>query len=312
MTQNSGSKIKHKELITILGPTATGKTRLAANLAIKLDGEVISADSRQIYRHMDIGTGKDLDDYLIDGIKVPYHLIDIADPGYEYNVFEYQHNFFKAWTHIVGRQKQPILCGGSGLYIQAVLEGYKLLRVPPDPQFRLKLEEYSNNELEQKLSKLTKLHNISDTSSRKRMIRAIEIAQFYKGKHTKEMNPYPPVASKIFGVYFDRDTIRQRITERLKFRLNNGMISEVESILASGITAEKLKYYGLEYKFITMYITGELSYKEMFEKLNIAIHQFSKRQMTWFRKMEKDGYHIKWIEGSLSLENKIGVIINDL
>lgn len=301
-----------KKLITILGPTATGKTLLAANLAARLDGEVISADSRQIYRNMDIGTGKDLDDYIVNGIRVPYHLIDIVEPGYEYNVFEYQHHFYEVNNDIVKRQKQPILCGGSGLYIQAVLEGYKLLHVPPDPQLRQNLDALTNFELEQMLSALTKLHNVSDTSSRKRMIRAIEIGNYNNGKQTKEMNLYPAIDSKIFGVYFDRAIVRQRITERLKFRLNNGMIKEVESILNSGILPDKLKYYGLEYKFITMYILGELNFKEMFEKLNIAIHQFSKRQMTWFRKMEKDGFFIKWIEGSLTIDEKIEIILNDI
>jgi tRNA dimethylallyltransferase len=301
-----------KQLITILGPTATGKTQLAAYIAIRLDGEVISADSRQIYRNMDIGTGKDLDDYIVNGKKVPYHLIDIMDPGYEFNVFEYQNHFHKAYTDILNRNKQPILCGGSGLYIQAVLQGYKLQHVPPDPELRLQLEEYSQYELEQILSKLTKLHNVSDTSSRKRMIRAIEIATYYKGNQSEKMNLYPAIDSKIFGVYYDRAIVRQRITERLKFRLNNGMIKEVELLLNSGITPDKLKYYGLEYKFITMFITGDLNYNEMVEKLNIAIHQFSKRQMTWFRKMEKDGYHIKWIDGSRSIEKKIEDIINDL
>ena len=309
MTINKGLE---KNLITILGPTATGKTQLAAHLADRLDGEIISADSRQIYRSMDIGTGKDLDDYTVNGRRIPYHLIDIVDPGYEYNVFEYQHHFYEVYTDIVNRHKQPILCGGSGLYIQAVLEGYKLLHVPPDHELRLKLEQQTDKELEEMLSGLAKLHNVSDTSSRKRMIRAIEIGMYYKVHQIKEMNLYPPINSKIFGINLDRTIVRQRITDRLQFRLNNGMIKEVESILNSGISPDKLKYYGLEYKFITMFILGELSYKEMFSKLNTAIHQFSKRQMTWFRKMEKDGFYIKWIDGSQTIGNKIEVILNDI
>jgi tRNA dimethylallyltransferase len=301
-----------KKLITILGPTATGKTQLAAHLAYRLDGEIISADSRQIYRNMDIGTGKDLADFTVNGKQIRYHLIDIVDPGYEFNVFEYQHHFNEAYNNILNRQKQPILCGGSGLYIQAVLEGYNLLHVPPDPELRLKLEDQTDIALEEMLSNLAKLHNVSDTSSRKRMIRAIEIGMYYKMNNIKEMNLYPPIDSKIFGVCFEREIVRQRITERLKFRLNHGMIKEVESILDSGISPDKLKYYGLEYKYITMFILEELTYNEMFERLNIAIHQFSKRQMTWFRKMEKDGFNIIWINGSLSLDEKIELILNDI
>jgi tRNA dimethylallyltransferase len=300
------------DLITILGPTATGKTNLAAHLAAKLNGEVISADSRQVYRGMDIGTGKDLEDYVVNGVAVPYHLIDIADPGYEYNVFEYQHDFYKAYTDVLSRKKQPLLCGGSGLYIQSVLEGYRLLKVPADPQLRLKLEQHSDEELELMLQQLARLHNVSDTSSRKRMIRAIEIGMYYKKNSKKEMNLYPPVKSKLFGIRLDRDAVRNRITSRLKFRLQNGMIEEVETLLAKGIMPEKLKYYGLEYRFITMHVTGEIDYKEMFEKLNIAIHQFSKRQMTWFRKMEREGYQINWIDGTLSNENKMEAIIKQL
>lgn len=312
MDIDNETKRNPAKLITILGSTATGKTQLAAHLSILLDGEIISADSRQIYRQMDIGTGKDLGEYIINGINIPYHLIDIHDPGYEYNVFEYQHDFFKAYSNIVSQNKPAILCGGSGLYIQAVLEGYNLLRVPPNQQRRSELEEFLDNELEQILNNLTTLHNISDTSSRKRMIRAIEIGEFYKDGQNKDMNKYPPIDSKIFGIFFEREMIRQKITERLKLRLKSGMIKEVEFLLSLGISADKLKYYGLEYKFLTMFITGELTYKEMFDKLNIAIHQFSKRQMTWFRKMEREGFDIKWIDGSLSLESKISLIVNQL
>jgi tRNA dimethylallyltransferase len=297
-------------MITILGPTATGKTRLAANLAFSINGEVISSDSRQIYRHMDIGTGKDLDEFIVDGIQIPYHLINIADPGYEYSVFEYQTDFYNAYHKVINNGHQPILCGGSGLYIQSVLEGYKLLHVPPDQKLRNELEAKSDVQLNQILEGLTKLHNVSDTTSRKRTIRAIEIAMYNKYATVKE-NQYPPVQSKIFGVYFEREVIRQRITERLKHRLKNGMIEEVQSLIQSGISPEKLRYYGLEYKFVTMFLQGEISDKTMFEKLNIAIHQFAKRQMTWYRKMERDGHKIIWIDGSLSMDDKIQRILND-
>ena len=295
-------------MITILGPTATGKTRLAANVAAKLNGEVISADSRQVYKGMDLGTGKDYDDYIVDGNKIPYFLIDIVDPGYEYNVYEYQRDFLEIYKNIISRQKLPVLCGGTGLYIEAILKAYKLVKVPENKSLREKLEKKKTGELIKMLSSFRALHNVTDSKDRERLIRAIEIQNYYKEKPDL-ISDYPKIKNEIFGIYFDRNIIRKRITERLKARLESGMLDEVKNLLSKGITPEQLKFYGLEYKYITQYIIGELNYNDMFQKLNTAIQQFAKRQMTWFRKMERNGFKIHWINGELPNTKKISEIL---
>ena len=299
---------KHK-LITILGPTATGKTSLAAHLAYEINGEIISSDSRQVYRGMTIGTGKDLNDFIINEKKIPHHLIDILDAGGEYNVFEFLNDFHNAFNEVILKEKTPIMCGGSGMYLESVLKGYTLLKTPIDNEYRESLNKKTYEELIEILSKLKKLHNKSDISSRERLIRALEISG--KSEDFNIKNSFPKIESDVYGIYFDREIIKKRITERLVIRLKEGMIDEVKQLLENGITIEKLKYYGLEYKFIAMYLENEITYEEMFEKLNIAIHQFSKRQMTWFRKMEKNGIKINWIDGNFSINEKINYILNN-
>lgn len=300
-------------MITILGPTASGKTSLAAALAAEIDAEVISADSRQVYRCMDIGTGKDLEDYNINNKHINYHLIDIVEPGTKYNLFEYQQDFFDAYNDVVSRKKIPILCGGSGLYIEAVLNGYNLVAVPENRILRDTLESKSLDELTEILIQLKKengsnMHNSTDVDNKKRAIRAIEIETYYKiNSQVKECH-YPKIKSTIFGIDIGREERRRRISERLKQRLNSGMIEEVKVLLEKGVTPQDLIYYGLEYKFVTKYIIGEISYEEMFRSLEIAIHQFAKRQMTWFRGMERRGFIINWIDYSLPLEEKIKYI----
>lgn len=301
-----------KKLITILGPTASGKTPLAAALARKIDGEILSADSRQVYRRMDIGTGKDLSDYG----DVPYHLIDICEPGTKYNLFQYQQDFRNAYQDIVERGKQPILCGGTGLYIEAVLKGYQLSPVPQNPELRSRLEGKSLQELTEMLRELKKkngshMHNTTDADTAQRAIRAIEIELGQQGQ------PQPlPVrerevggGSLIIGVDIDRELRREKITRRLKARLDEGMVEEIRALLDSGIPAEDLIYYGLEYKYLTEYVIGRLTYDEMFRQLEIAIHQFAKRQMTWFRGMERRGFHIHWIDATLPMEEKVRAIM---
>lgn len=292
------------ELITIIGPTASGKTSFAAALAAHLDTEIISGDSRQIYRSMDIGTGKDLADYTVDGKKIPYHLIDICDPGYKYNVFEYQHDFHKAFESIKAKQKTPILCGGTGMYIEAVLKGYKLLDVPQNKELREALKGKSLAELEKILASYKTLHNKTDADSAQRAIRAIEIEEFYK-KETPDKNEYDPIHSLIIGVEIDRELRRAKISKRLRDRLDEGMVDEVRNILKTGVKPEDLIYYGLEYKYLTLYITGQLTYDEMVSQLEIAIHQFAKRQMTWFRGMERRGFTIHWLDATLPTEEKV-------
>ncbi len=292
------------DIITILGPTATGKTTFATQLSKLLNAEIISADSRQVYKGMDIGTGKDLKDFNIDGILIPYHLIDIVDAGTKYNVYEYQSDFLKAYQEIKKRDSFPILCGGTGMYIEAVLKGYKLINVPIDESLRAKLELHSLEELSSMLEKKKPQHNTSDIDTKKRAIRAIEIETYYQNNQDIDFN-YPKINSLIFGVNFERSIVKSRITERLKQRLREGMIDEAQQLLDSGIPAETLMYYGLEYKFLTLFLSKQLSYNEMVKQLNIAIHQFSKRQMTWFRKMERNGFKIHWIDGQLSNEEKI-------
>ena len=291
-------------LLVVLGATATGKTNLAVHLAKEFDGEIISADSRQIYRGMDLGTGKDLEEYVLDGTPIPYHLIDIADAGYKYNVFEFQQDFVKAFEDISQRKRLPVVCGGTGMYLEAVLKGYKLIAVPKDQQFRDEMELKSMEELEAILRSYKELHNTSDLETKKRAIRAIEIERYYASHPEIDMN-YPEMNPLLVGIKFDRDSRRRRITQRLKERLKSGMIEEVESLLKSGVSTEDLMYYGLEYKFLTQHVIGELSYNEMFTGLEIAIHQFAKRQMTWFRKMERSGSNIHWLDGYMPLEEKV-------
>ena len=301
-----------QKMITILGPTASGKTPVAARLAVEIDGEVISADSRQVYRRMDIGTGKDLADYVFDGKLIPYHLIDIREPGTKYNLFEYQQDFFDAYQDIRSRGKVPILCGGTGLYIEAVLKGYHLSPVPQNQELRNRLEGKSLAELTQMLTELkqktgSNMHNTTDVDSCQRAIRAIEI-ETYNIEHPTPRRELPPVDSIIIGIDIDRELRREKITRRLKARLDEGMVDEVKALLEEGISPEDLIYYGLEYKFVTEYLIGQTSYDEMFTRLEIAIHQFAKRQMTWFRGMERRGFKIHWIDATLPMDEKIEII----
>ena len=292
------------DLITILGPTASGKTPLAASLADRLGTEIISGDSRQVYRRMDLGTGKDLVDYTVEGRQVPYHLIDIVEPGYKYNVFEYQRDFLKAYQEITAKNKLPILCGGTGMYIESVLKGYRLLPVPENPELRVSLEGKSLEELTGILAGYKKLHNSTDVDTAKRAIRAIEIEEYYK-QQPPEYREFPSLKSLIIGVDIDRELRREKITRRLKQRLDEGMVEEVRGLLAEGIDPENLIYYGLEYKFLTQYAIGELTFEEMFHQLETAIHQFAKRQMTWFRGMERRGFIIHWLDATLPMEEKL-------
>lgn len=297
------------DLITILGPTASGKTPLAASLAARMGTEIISGDSRQIYRRMDLGTGKDLADYVVDGHPVPYHLIDIAEPGYKYNVFEFQRDFLSAYEDMRKRGLLPILCGGTGMYIESVLKGYKLLPVPENPELRTKLADKSLKELTDILATYKKLHNSTDVDTVKRAIRAIEIEEYYLHQNVEE-RAFPEIHSLIIGVDIDRELRREKISRRLKQRLDEGMIEEVRVLLESGIAPEDLIYYGLEYKYLTLYVTGELTYEEMYHQLEIAIHQFAKRQMTWFRGMERRGFTIHWIDATLPMEEKVNKILS--
>lgn len=301
-----------KQMITILGPTASGKTRLATELAADVEGEILSADSRQVYRGMDIGTGKDLGDYLVRGKMVPYHLIDICEPGTKYNLFQYQNAFFTAYKDIVSRGKTPVLCGGTGLYIEAVLKGYKLSPVPQNPELRKRLEGKTLEELTRILSELkvrngSVMHNTTDVDSAQRAIRAIEIESF-NIEHPTPLRELPPISSIIIGVSIDRDERRRKISERLRQRLEHGMVEEVQGLLDKGIPVEDLIYYGLEYKYVTEYVIGRTTFEEMYKGLEIAIHQFAKRQMTWFRGMERRGFTIHWIDAMLPMEEKINRI----
>ena len=298
-----------RSLIAIVGPTASGKTNFAAHLAARLDAEIISADSRQVYRDMTIGTGKDLDDYIVNGQKIPYHLIDICNAGTKYNLFRYQEDFLNAYSDIVKRGKQAILCGGTGLYVESVLKGYQLSPVPQNQALRDRLSGKSLEELtlileELKLKNGAKMHNKTDVDSGQRAIRAIEI-ESYNLENPTENRLFPPIKSLIIGIDIDRDARRKKITDRLKQRLESGMIDEIKRLLERGIAAEDLIYYGLEYKFVTEYLMGKMDYKTMFASLEIAIHQFAKRQMTWFRGMERRGFDIHWIDASLPMEDKL-------
>ena len=294
-------------MLTILGPTASGKTTLAAHLARRLGAEIISADSRQIYRGMDIGTGKDLSDYVVDGVSIPYHLIDIADPGYKYNLFEYQRDFLSAYQDIKGRGVFPILCGGTGLYIESVLKAYKMMPVPQNEELRQSLEGKSLEELTAILSTYKTLHNTTDVDTAKRAIRAIEICEYYRS-HPQDFVDFPDINCLVVGVDIARDLRREKISKRLRARLDEGMVDEVRRILDSGVSAEDMIYYGLEYKYLTNYVIGNLTYEQMVSELEIAIHQFAKRQMTWFRGMERRGFTIHWVDACLPMDEKVEVV----
>ncbi len=297
------------DLVTILGPTASGKTEVAVNLAHEIGGEIISADSRQVYRNMNLGTGKDLDEYNISGQIVPYHLIDIVNAGYQYNVYQYQQDFLKIYLDLKQRHVFPIVCGGSGMYIESVLKGYRLIQVPINDSRRIELQKLSIEQLADILRGYKILNNTSDIENKRRAIRAIEIEE-YRIAHPEENFSFPSINSLIIGIKFDRNSRRQRITSRLKERLKNGMVEEVQLLLESGLKPEDVIYYGLEYKYITLYVTGEITYEEMENSLNTAIHQFAKRQMTWFRKMEREGFSIHWLDGYLPMKEKIEKILS--
>ena len=300
------------DLIAVVGPTASGKTSLAVALAKELGTEIISADSRQVYRRMDLGTGKDLSDYHVEEDRyIPYHLIDIVEPGTKYNVFEYQQDFMKVYEDMKSRELLPVLCGGTGMYVEAILKGFNLIPVPENKALREQLSDKTLQELAEILSTYKNLHNVTDLDTTKRAIRAIEIEE-YKRTHQVEERPFPKLNALVVGIDVDRDTRRERITRRLKQRLEDGMLDEIRGLLAEGIPADDLIYYGLEYKFLTQYIIGELSYDDMFRKLEIAIHQFAKRQMTWFRGMEKRGIPIYWLPEKWSMEEKLKAIMQRL
>lgn len=314
MSSKAIDNMQNQKMITILGPTASGKTSVAAALALRTGGEIISADSRQVYRRMDIGTGKDLADYTIGDVHIPYHLIDIAEPGTKYNLFQYQQDFHTAYNDIRSRGKLPILCGGTGLYIEAVLGGYSLSPVPQNQQLRESLEGKSLDELTQMLVELkqkngSNMHNRTDVDTAQRAIRAIEI-ETYNLEHPTPERQMPPVDSLVIGINIDRELRREKITRRLKARLEEGMCDEIRSLIDGGVNPDDLIYYGLEYKFVTEYVVGRTSYEEMFRQLEIAIHQFAKRQMTWFRGMERRGYTIHWIDAAQSMDEKVEAIMS--
>lgn len=301
--------IKKEPLIVILGPTATGKTELAAVLAYQLNAEIISADSRQVYKYMDVGTGKDLSAYFVNNKQIPYHLINLVEPVYEFNLFEFISAFNKVYNDIVSRGKKAILCGGTGLYLHSVLKGYHLHQAPVNIELRKELEAKTDDELINMLGSLTFLHNKTDIEDRKRLIRALEI-ELQKDKSQLTARQ---INSIVFGIHYDREIIRERITARLRKRLQDeAMIEEVENLLNRGVTEQRLKSFGLEYKYITMYLMKEINYQTMFEKLNTAIHQFAKRQMTWFRKIERETFEINWIDGNFPFNMKIDFIINTI
>lgn len=295
------------DMLAVVGPTACGKTSLAVELALAFDGEVIGADSRQVYRGMDIGTGKDLAEYERAGVKVPVHLVDIVDAGEKYNLFEYQRDFLAAYNDVKSRGHMPVLCGGSGMYVESVLREYKLLPVPENPALRAELECKTIEELTAILSSYKKLHNNTDVDTVKRAVRAIEIEEYYASTPVEERS-FPHIETLVVGVDVEREVRRERISRRLRDRLVEGLVSEVEKLLASGISAEQLIYYGLEYKYVTLYVTGAMAYEEMVSGLEIAIHQFAKRQMTWFRGMERRGVKINWIDAAMPAQQQINMI----
>jgi len=297
------------DMIVVTGPTASGKTRLAALVADFVGGEIISADSRQVYRDMNIGTGKDYSDYNIGGRIVRSHLLDIVDAGYKYNVFEFQKDFLKTYNEILSRQMIPVVCGGSGMYIDSIINGYRLLEVPVNQSLRKELEGLSLDMLKARLEGYRALHNKTDVDTVKRAVRAIEISEYYL-RNNEEPDPFPVIRPLVTAIRFDREARRQRITMRLLSRLKEGMIDEVAALLDRGIAPELLIYYGLEYKYITLHLTGRLSYTEMFSSLESAIHQFAKRQMTWFRGMERRGVKINWLDGDMGVNEKVETVIN--
>lgn len=300
---------KAYNLITIVGPTATGKTRLAACLAKHINGEVISGDSRQVYRDMTLGTGKDYEDYIVDGTTIPSHLVDIADAGEKYNVYQFQNDFIPVFKDINERSKWPILCGGTGMYVESVLKGYKMIQVPANEALRNKLADKTLDELTELLAVYGPLHNTSDTETKRRAIRAIEIQEYYRTNPHIETD-FPEIRSLNICVDIDRDIRRSKISQRLKTRLDEGMIDEVKYILSKGVAPEDLIYYGLEYKFVTLHVIGKLSFNEMYQQLEIAIHQFAKRQMTWFRGMERRGIKLHWLDASMPMNQRIEQIQN--
>ena len=297
------------DLITIIGPTASGKTTFAATLANRVDGEIISGDSRQVYRSMDIGTGKDLKDYIVENNVIKHHLIDIREPGDKYTLYNFQEDFYKAYQDIKKRNKVPILCGGTGLYIESILKGYQLIDVPKNEQLRESLKNKSLDELSVILSQYKTLHNTTDLDTKQRAIRAIEIAHAQQHANNNDQSShhkeYEPIDSIIIGLSIDREYRRKKISTRLKSRIEDGMVDEIKGLLSRGVSAEDLIYYGLEYKFVTLYAIGKLTHQEMLSQLEIAIHQFAKRQMTWFRGMERRGLKINWIDALLPMEEKI-------
>lgn len=293
-----------KNLLVILGPTACGKTTVATRIAHSLGGEILSADSRQVYRGMDIGTGKDLCDYVVDGEKIPYHLIDICKAGEKYNVFRFQHDFLNAYEDICSRNRVPIMCGGTGLYLESIIRGYRMSEVPQNPELRERLEKLTLEGLTALLKTYINLHNTTDVDTKQRAIRAIEIQDYYVHTPMPERE-FPEIRSCVVGLDLSRELRRERISRRLRTRLDEGMVEEIRGLIASGIAPEDLIYYGLEYKFVTMYVIGQLSYDEMFSQLEIAIHQFAKRQMTYFRGMERRGVSINWINAELPLEERV-------
>lgn len=297
------------KLLTITGTTASGKTQLAAEIAYRIGAEVISADSRQVFRGMDIGSGKDLEDYIVRGVKIPYHLIDIHDAGYEYNLYQFLHDFKVAYTDIVDRGKKPILCGGTGLFVDGVVRGYKLPDAPIDEEYRKSIANISDEELTTRLASLIKLHNHTDTETRERLVRALEIQEF-RLKHPSEFTKMPEMEHLVVGICFDRAVLVKRIEMRLRERIANGMIEEVDELLKNGVPEERLLRYGLEYRHVTLYLKGKVSHEKMFEGLFTDIRRFSKRQMTWFRRMERNGVKINWIDGAIEMEEKVARILS--
>lgn len=310
VSSSSMSKLitHNSELITILGPTATGKTALAAEVAYRLGGEIISADSRQVFCGMDIGTGKDLADYNIHGTHIPYHVIDICQPGEEYSAYRFLRDFCAAYDDIVSRNKQPILCGGTGLYIDAVVRGYRLADAPVDEAYRRSLESFSDEELTARLASYIKLHNHTDTETRERLVRALEIQEFALA-HPEACTQAPPMEHRIYGLLLPREVVIARIEARLRRRMEEGMTDEVQRLLDDGVLPERLMRYGLEYRHVTRYLMGECTKEELFRDLFTDIRRFAKRQMTWFRRMERGGVAIHWIDGTLPLEEKVRQII---
>jgi len=304
-------KEKAPEILVILGPTASGKTMLACHAASELNGEIISADSRQVYRNMNIGTGKDLSEYDVRGKKIPHHLIDIRDAGYKYNIAEFEADFVDALEAIKLRNNVPILCGGSGLYIEAALKGNSLIGIPANRVYQDELESKLDSYVYERFSSIApELQNLLAADTKRRRVRAIEIDEFLKSHPEWKTEQRKPPNAKIFGIDVDRIVRRNCISNRLQQRMKTGLIEEVEDLLKNSITEKDLDYYGLEYKWVGQFIAGKVSKDEMILKLEIAIHQFAKRQMTWFRGMQRRGFEITWVAENLSLEEKVNLIVD--